>query len=119
MRSRKTTAFIKGQWQCVCVIVSVPYSVEGLCKGKSLPRTGHEGPEGEWRYSSTLSLTSALDGGGWSTPCPSRFTPAKDPVPFVRGVGWAQGRSGQVQKLSPPPRYDPRTVQSVASRYTD
>ena len=28
-------------------------------KGKGHPRTGHEGPEGEWRYSSTLSLTSA------------------------------------------------------------
>jgi hypothetical protein len=33
----------------------------------------HEGPEGEERYSSTISLTSVLDGGGWSTPrhlCP-------------------------------------------------
>jgi len=27
-------------------------------------RTGHEDPEEEQRYSSTLSLTSALDGGG-------------------------------------------------------
>jgi hypothetical protein len=26
------------------------------------PRTDHVGPEGEKRYSSTLSLTSALDG---------------------------------------------------------
>jgi hypothetical protein len=26
------------------------------------PRTGHEGPEGEQKYSSTFSLTSALDG---------------------------------------------------------
>ena len=33
-------------------------------KGKDHPRTGHEGPEGEYKYSSTLSLTSALDGGG-------------------------------------------------------
>jgi hypothetical protein len=31
-------------------------------KGKFLPRTGDEGPEGEYRYNSTLSLTSALDG---------------------------------------------------------
>jgi hypothetical protein len=31
-------------------------------KGKVHPRTGHEGPEGELRYSSTLSLPSALDG---------------------------------------------------------
>jgi hypothetical protein len=28
----------------------------------------------EWRYSSTHSLTSALDGGEWSAPRPSRFT---------------------------------------------
>jgi hypothetical protein len=33
-------------------------------KGKVHPRTGHEGPEGQCRYSSTLSLTSALDGVG-------------------------------------------------------
>jgi hypothetical protein len=30
-----------------------------------------------------------------------------------------QGRSGRVQKNSPPPGFDPRTVQPVASRYTD
>jgi hypothetical protein len=33
------------------------------------------------RYSSTLSLTSALD--GWSTPRPGHFTPWKNPVAFV------------------------------------
>jgi len=32
--------------------------------GKIHPRTGRERPEGEYRYSTTLSLTSALDGGG-------------------------------------------------------
>jgi len=42
--------------------------VEG--KGKVYPRTGHESPEGEYRYSSTLSLTSPLNGGGWSAPHP-------------------------------------------------
>ena len=41
-------------------------------KGGVHPRTGHEGPEGEERYSSTLSLTLALDGGEWSTPRPGR-----------------------------------------------
>jgi hypothetical protein len=34
-------------------------------------------------YSSTLSITSALDGGGWSMPRPGRFIPGKDPVPLV------------------------------------
>ena len=34
-------------------------------KGKGHPRTGREGPDGEKGYSSTRSLTSALEGGGW------------------------------------------------------
>ena len=37
----------------------------GKGKGKNHPRTGHESVEGEYWYSSALSLTSALDGGGW------------------------------------------------------
>jgi hypothetical protein len=44
-------------------------------KGKVHPRTGHEGPEGEWTYSSTLSLMLVLERGGWSMPCPGCFTP--------------------------------------------
>jgi hypothetical protein len=36
-----------------------------------LPLTEHhEGVLGEWRYSSTHSLTSALDGGEWSASRP-------------------------------------------------
>jgi hypothetical protein len=42
------------------------------------PRTGHESPERKQRYSFTVSLTSALDRGGWSTPRPGRFTPGKE-----------------------------------------
>ena len=52
-------------------------------KGKVLPTTGHEGPEGEQMYSSTLPSTLALDGGGWSTQRLGRLTPGKDPVPIV------------------------------------
>ena len=91
-----------------------------LCKDKGLPRTGHEGPEGEERYSCTLSLTSALNEGGWSTPRPGRFTPGKETrYPLYRRLGGPQGRSGRVLKISPPPGFDPWTVQLVASRYTD
>jgi len=36
--------------------------------------------EGEWRYSSTHSLTSGLDGGEWSASHPGRFTPEKEPL---------------------------------------
>jgi hypothetical protein len=35
----------------------------------------HESVLGEWRYSSTHSLTSAIDGGEWSAWRPGRFTP--------------------------------------------
>jgi hypothetical protein len=34
-------------------------------KAKVHRRTGLEGQEGEQMYSSTFSLTSVLDGGGW------------------------------------------------------
>jgi hypothetical protein len=37
----------------------------------------------------TLSLTSALDGGGWPMPQAGRFTPGKDPVPIVQEAVWA------------------------------
>jgi hypothetical protein len=42
-------------------------------------------------YSSTLSLTSAPDEVGWSTPLPGRFTPGNDPVRIVQEAGWAPG----------------------------
>jgi hypothetical protein len=38
---------------------------------------------------------------------------------LYRRLGEPQSRSGQVLKTSPPPRFDPRIVQPVASRYTD
>jgi hypothetical protein len=34
-------------------------------RSKVQPGTGLEDPEGELKYTSTLSLTSALYGGGW------------------------------------------------------
>ena len=60
-------------------------------KGKLYPKTGHAGPEREEMYSYTLPATSALDGGGWSTPRPCRFTPGKDSVPIIQEAGWAPG----------------------------
>jgi hypothetical protein len=38
---------------------------------------------------------------------------------LYRRLGGPQDRSGRVRKISPPPGFDPRTVQPVASRYTD
>jgi hypothetical protein len=62
-----------------------------VCGNEVHPRTGHEGSEGEQMCSSTLSLTSALDGGGWSTPRPGRLTPRKNQVPIVLEAEWAPG----------------------------
>jgi hypothetical protein len=66
------------------------------------------------------SLASALDGGGWLTPRSDRFTLREETryVLYTR-QGGHQGRSGQVRKISPSSGFDPRTVQPVASRYTD
>ena len=65
-------------------------------------------------------MTTALEGGEGSVSRPGRsLPPGKTRYPLYRRLGGPQGRSGQVQKISPPPRFDPRTVQAVASRYTD
>jgi hypothetical protein len=45
--------------------------------------------------------------------------PGKTRYPLNRRRGGPQGRSGQVWKISPPPGFDPRTVQPVGRRYTD
>jgi len=92
---------------------------QGTIKGKGHPRTWHKGPEGEYRYSSTLSLTSALDGVGGKRHAPAALSPGNTRYPLYRRLGGPQGRSGQVRKISPPTGFDPRTVQPVASRYTD
>jgi hypothetical protein len=83
------------------------------------PRKGHEGPEKEYRYNATLSLTSALDGVGGQRHALAALPPGKTRHPLYRRLGGPQDRSGRVRKISPPPRFDPRTVQPVGSRYTD
>jgi hypothetical protein len=71
------------KWNCDCVMFKG--------KGKVDPRTFHEGPEGEQRYSSTLPLISTLDGGGWSTPRLGRFSPGKDSITIVLEAEWVPG----------------------------
>jgi hypothetical protein len=61
--------------------------------------------------------TSVLEGVRGQRHVPAAFYPRE-----IHGThsteGW-QGRSGQVRKISPPPGFDPRTVQPVASHNTD
>ena len=70
-------------------------------------------------YSSTLSLTSVLDGGGLSTPRPGRFSPRNNPVPMVWEAGLAPGPGRTSAENLAPPGFDPQTVQRVACLYTD
>jgi hypothetical protein len=71
-------------------------------KGKGHPRTGHEGPEGMYRYSATLSLTSALDVVGGQQHDPAALPPGKTGYPLYRRLGGPQGRSGRVWRIWPP-----------------
>ena len=65
-------------------------------------------------------MTTALDGGeGISVTPRPLFTPGKTRYPMYRRQGGSQGRSGQVRKISLQRGFDPRTVQSVASRHID
>ena len=65
-------------------------------------------------------MTTALEGGEGSASRPGRsLPPGKTRYPLYRRLGGPQGRAGQVRKISPPSGFDPRTVQPVASRYTD
>ena len=52
-------------------------------------------------------MTAALEGGEWSAARPGRAL-----------LGGPQGRFGRAENLAPP-GFDPRTVQSIVSRYTD
>jgi len=52
-----------------------------IYKIKFHPRTGHEGPEGEQMYSSTLPSTSELDGMGGQRHGPATLPPGKTRYP--------------------------------------
>ena len=65
-------------------------------------------------------MTTALEGFEGSASRLGRFLPlGKTRYPLYRRLGGPQGHSGWVRKISTPPGFDPRTVQYVASRYTD
>ena len=83
-----------------------------LCTGC----TAHRGSRGI----ALLFLDHGTSRGEGSASRPGRSLPSgKTRYPFYRRLGGPQVRSVQVRKISPPPRFDPRTVQPVASRYTD
>jgi hypothetical protein len=85
---------------------------------KNLSQGSRRMPFGK-QYSSTLSLTSALDGVGVQSHAPPALPPGKTRYPLYRRLGGPHGRSGRLRKISPPPGFDPLIVQPVTSRCTD
>jgi hypothetical protein len=61
-------------------------------------------------------------GGRWGwvvNAMPRPFNPGKvSRYLLYRRLGGTQDRSERVRNISPPPEFDPQTVQLVASRYT-
>ena len=113
-------------WPTLYLVVTIKLWVENnknlgrKSKANFHPRTSCEGQDWEQMYSSTLSLTSMLD-GKWVVNTTSRpLYPRERPGIFFIGdwVGPIAGRD-RCRKSLPPPGFDPRTVQPVASRCTD
>jgi hypothetical protein len=86
---------------------------------------------GEWRYSSTHSLTSALGGGEWSASRPDRFTP-RERAPVTHWIGsWVGPRAvldAVVKRKIPSPRREsnprisivqPVTKHNIKNLYTN
>jgi hypothetical protein len=81
---------------------------------------------GEWRYSSSHFLTSALDRGEWSASRSGRFAP-RERAPGTHWIGgWVGPRAvldAVVKRKIPSPRQEsnPRVLiaHPVAQRYTD
>jgi len=70
-------------------------------------------------YTSTLSLTSVLDGVDGQRQTPATLPQGKTRYPLCGRLGGPQRPFGRVRKTSSPTGFDPQTVQSVVSHYTD
>lgn len=74
--------------------------------------TSYEGPEGEWIYTFTLSLTSGLDGVGAYLHAPGSFIMRKETsYRLKRRLGGLEGRSELVRKKLPQKELDIRVIQ--------
>ena len=83
-----------------------------LCTGRTIHR-GSRGIALLFLDHGTRRGEGLASGPGRSLP------PGKTRYPFYRRLGGPQGRYGQVRKISPPPGFDPRTVQPIVSSYID
>jgi hypothetical protein len=123
--SLESTSYLRCRPKCYTLTKTFLRVVKG--KGKVAPVLNYalhqEDVLGEWRYSSTHSLTSAIGGGEWSASCPGRFTP-RERAPGNHWIGgWAVPRAGlnAVVEIKIPSRCrdsNSPIIQPVAQRYT-
>ena len=88
-------------------------------KGKFLPKTAQEPREGVQVYLYSFFNLGDRWGVCGQRHAPAALPPAKTRNPSYRMLIGPQDRSGRVRRISLQPGFDPRTVQPVASRYTD
>ena len=90
---RHSGCFEEEDISCGCCFTYREGTRGARCNGLAYKRNfyavrAHESPKLGKRYSSTLSLTSAVYVGGLSTPRLGRFTSGDDPIPIVQEAGW-------------------------------
>jgi hypothetical protein len=71
------------------------------------------------KYNSTLCLILVIDGVSGELYASAVLPPWETRYPLYRRLNRLQGLFKRVRKISHPQGFDPRTVQPVASRYTD
>jgi len=117
------------QWVAKCVtncttvtqgtkIVATLNNVGKVSKVK-FPQKRSRRPRGGKEVQLYFSFTSTLEGGGGQRHGQAALPPRKTRYPLYRRLGGPQGRSGRVRKISSPPGFVCRTIQSIASHYTD
>jgi hypothetical protein len=88
----------------IYIKVKVKFTLEQVTKGQ--------------RESRSIPL---LFGAKWKfvVHAPTALRPENTRCPWYKRLGGPQARPGRVRKISPHPGFDPRTVQPIASHYTD
>jgi hypothetical protein len=124
IKTLKSTFYRKHEFNPVILLKKEPlhrtleYYMNYVYIGKVYPWTGRTAQRRSRDIALLFHDHSTRRGWGVSVTPRPLFTPRKDPVSYRR-LGGPQSRSGQVRKTSPPPGFDSRTAQPVASSYTN
>jgi len=80
----------------------LPYAVVRTVSKSKAELTAEQAMKAKW-------------GTRWGCHTPATLCPGKRKSTFVQEAGQAQGLYGWMQKISPPPGFDPQTIQPIAS----